>query len=211
MKNRSPWSLIALLCIPLIAGANCGCEGSAPPAKSASGVSIAQVTVEVGPDGLTATQRNVAKRLKRDNTPGVYKFVYVISCYTGQVMYQSIALPKVESSGRRLTPSTVAIQRWSDGSSSNGVTENGFSVNIGGHTHYTHEVLQDDGGYGSSIEYLYWFDQNDGYHQQYVTGGVTLHVSDVPLIVRQNTLTMELDEAFMKALGLDLKKQRGEK
>lgn len=209
MKKRSLWSLIALPCILLIAGANSGCTGSAPPAKSASGVSIAQVTVEVGPDGLTATQRNVAKRLKRDNTSGAYKFVYVISCYTGQVMYQSIALPKVESSGRRLTPTTVAIQR--DTNESLGVDENGFSVTIGGHTHYTNEVLQDDGGYGSSIEYLFWFDQNDGYHQQYVTGGVTLHVSDVPLIVRQNTLTMELDEAFMKALGLDMKKQRGEK
>jgi len=53
-------------------------------------------------------------------------------------------------------------------------------VEIGGQWYSTTEIIQDDGTYGDSGEYLYWRDQSGQYHQQYLSAGVMIHVSDKP-------------------------------
>jgi len=55
-------------------------------------------------------------------------------------------------------------------------------------------VLQDDGTYGSSIEYLFWWDVQGRYHQQFVTGGEIIHISDQPIPVKSITINMELTQ-----------------
>lgn len=167
-----------------------GCRGTkSQEPVSSSGVKQYTVTVPVDNQGRSIEQRLIAERLLRDNQPGAFKYVYVINAYTGTVMYQSIAVGKVVSSGKRLTPSEVAATDGQYVSRS----LNGISVEIGGKTYATPEVLQDDGSYGSSSEYLYWIDPQNGYHQVYA-GAVYVHVSSVPLVVRNATLTMEVDE-----------------
>jgi hypothetical protein len=52
-------------------------------------------------------------------------------------------------------------------------------------------VLQDDGTYGTSVDYLYWFDARGAYHQHYVTGGTIVHVSDQPLNVKSVIINIE--------------------
>ena len=54
-------------------------------------------------------------------------------------------------------------------------------VEIGGQWYSTTEIIQDDGTYGDSGEYLYWRDQSGQYHQQYLSAGVMIHVSDKPM------------------------------
>ena len=152
--------------------------------KSASGVGKADVQVQTGSDGLTIEQRSVGERVTEDNKPGAIKHLYVISPYSGQVLIYSTVKGKVVSSGKKLSPATV-----SNVSTSN---DTGFPIHIGDRLCYTHEVLGDDGTYGSSSEYIYWWDVRGVYHQHYMTGGQILHISNAPLAVKSITINMEV-------------------
>lgn len=159
-----------------------GCDETTPP-QSASGVQQATVEVKKGADGLTVEQRNVRDRLAMDNKPGSIKHLYVISAYSGQVILYSTVRGKVTSSGKRLTPTSV------NGSGSD--TQYTIPVEIGGHRRYTNEVLQDDGTYGSSIDYIYWWDVQGRYHQHYPNGGQIIHVSDQPIPIKSVIINIE--------------------
>lgn len=145
---------------------------TAEPQQSTSGVAATTVSVPVQSNGLTVEQENVRNRLVMDNKPGAIKHLYVISAFSGDVLLYSTVRGKVTSSGKRLAPSTIA---------SSGTY--GFRVPALGDNAYTYEVLQDDGTYGTSIEYLYWWDAKGVYHQHYVSGGQIVHISDQPLRV----------------------------
>lgn len=150
------------------------CDNGREPV-SASGVKQASSgVVQTGSDGLTAEQRNIKERIVEDNKPGAIKHLYVISAYSGQVLLYSTVRGKVTSGGKRLTPSAV------DGGGKSSV---GIGVTIGDERYYTSEVLQDDGAYGQSMNYLYWWDERGVYHQHYVEGGQIVHISSEPLNV----------------------------
>jgi hypothetical protein len=179
-----PWKKILIL-LPLLAlcMANDDC-GSTETARSSSGLGKASVKVPVGSDGLTAEQRNIRDRLAEDNKPGSIKHLYVISAYSGQVLIYSTVRGKVTSGGKRLTPTSIY-----GGTSNNNYTT--FGVDIDGKGFATTEVLQDDGTYGSSGDYLYWWDTKGVYHQHYVAGGQIVHVSNQPLAVKSVVINME--------------------
>lgn len=149
-----------------------------------SGVKKTSANITLGPDGLTVEQRNVRDRLSADNKPGSIKHLYVISAYSGQVLIYSTVRGKVTSSGKRLNPRNVVV-----GDSNQAKRYYGFEV-LGGRE--TAEVLEDDGTYGDSVPYVYWFDAKGVYHQHYIEGGQILHVSDQPLAVKSVVLNMEL-------------------
>lgn len=177
---------VLLSSLLLVAPTNDGCSPPDTP-KSSSGVEKATVQIHTGPDGLTAEQRNIKERLQKDNEPGSIKHLYVISAYSGQTLIYSTVKGKVTSGGKRLTPSSVNGYWY--GSS---YAYNGFPINIGGQSVVTNEVLQDDGTYGSSVEYLFWFDTKGVYHQHYVQGGQIVHVSSEPLSVKSVVINMEV-------------------
>lgn len=170
-----------------------GCEGqtrSVQPAITAvSGVREVKAEVKVGSDGLTNEQRNIQDRYKMDSMPGAIKHLYVISAYSGDVLIYSTVRGKVTSSGKRLTPTSVyaGVARTGDVS----VERSGIPIVIGNNWQRTGEVLQDDGTYGASIEYLYWTDAKGIYHQHYVAGGQIVHVSSEPLAVKRVIINME--------------------
>lgn len=181
-----------LMFLPLLLGAksnpNGGCTNDST-AVSASGVSIAHVNIPTGPDGKTTEQRNIANRITEDNKPGSIKHLYVISAYSGQVIIYSTVQGKVTSGGKRLTPTSVVTGTSGD------YKRPGFDVSFGGATLTTNEVLQDDGTYGHSGDYLYWWDTKGVYHQHYISGGQILHVSNQPLAVKGIIINMELTAA----------------
>lgn len=180
MKKSLP--ILLLLSLPFLLGASDESCNQVPPVSS-SGLQKANVTVQTGSDGLSVEQRNVRDRLTADNKPGSIKHLYVISAYSGQVLIYSTVRGKVTSSGKRLSPENIA-----------GIYDtsiSGFSVPIGNVTAITHEVLSDDGTYGSSVPYVFWFDAKGVYHQHYVDGGQILHISDQPLAVKSVVLNME--------------------
>jgi hypothetical protein len=180
MKPFHVWAMFTVAVVTA-----CGGDYRREPVAS-SGVRKATAHVQAGADGLTVEQRNVTKRLKVDNAPGSLKHLYVISAYSGQVLIYSTVDGKVTSSGKRLTPSSVAA--------SDSQYTGGIPVEIGNRTLHTPEVLQDDGTYGSSVEYLYWFDAAGRYHQHYIQGGQILHISDQPIAVKSVVMNMELTE-----------------
>jgi hypothetical protein len=172
---------------PLLVVICVACESSTyTPPKSDSGVAKATLQVPVGTDGLTVEQRNVRDRVTADNKPGSIKHLYIISAYSGQVLIYSTVRGKVTSSGKRLNPRTVVGGHYGDSSNYYGIP-----VNIGGVGFVTTEVLEDDGTYGDSVPYVYWFDSKGAYHQQYIEGGMIVHVSDQPVAVKSIVLNME--------------------
>jgi hypothetical protein len=157
--------------------------------QAASGVKEITPEVKVGSDGLTNEQRNVRDRYAQDSMPGAIKHLYIISAYSGDVIIYSTVRGKVTSSGKRLTPTSVQAGYFRAGETH--YEQSGIPVVIGGRHHLTSEVLQDDGSYGSSIEYLYWFDSKGIYHQHYVAGGQIVHVASEPLAVKRVIINME--------------------
>lgn len=150
--------------------------------KSDTGVKKAQLTVETDRNGNTIEQRNIIKRLKTDNSTGSIKHLYLISPMSGQVLLYSTVDGKVTSGSKRLTPSTVASD----------ANYGGAIVNIGGESFRTEEILGDDGTYGSSCEYIYWWDVRGVYHQQFITSGsVVIHISDQPIAVKSIVINIE--------------------
>jgi hypothetical protein len=171
----------------LVVAALSGCDEmlQTPQPAASSGVTKATAQVNTGADGLTVEQRNVRDRLALDNKPGSIKHLYVMSAYSGQVLLYSTVKGKVTSSGKRLTPTSVTT------SSPNTNARDGFPLYVAGTEYRTGEVLQDDGTYGTSVEYIYWWDVQGRYHQQYITGGMILHISDQPIPVKSITLNLE--------------------
>lgn len=160
--------------------ASCG-EYQHQEPTSNSGVSQAKVEIETGSDGLSMEQRNISRRLKVDNEIGSIKHLYVISAFSGEVIIYSTVDGKVTSGGKRLTPTSVTpLGEWN----------RTIPIMISGQERQTGEVIQDDGTYGSSMNYLYWFDVKGNYHQHYVNGGQIVHISDVALPVGEITINI---------------------
>lgn len=180
------WTFAALLITAAVFTVGCDEPTQRRVPVSNSGVKQARTTIETSPSGHTVEQDNIIKRYKVDNTPGSMKHLYIISPMSGQVILYSSVEGKVTSSGKRLTPKTVVAGRYGDG----GAWRYGMSVEIAGEDHKTTEVIQDDGTYGDSVEYLYWFDTRGVYHQHYVVG-CEIHISDQPIPVKNIILNLE--------------------
>lgn len=172
--------LVSIVALSLFSG----CDENRRP-QSVSGVTKAEVKVQTQASGLTIEQQNIEDRLLNDNKPGSIKHLYVISAYSGQVIIYSTVRGKVTSGGKRLTPTTLT---------GSGEYGDWINVNINGYTYRTAEVLQDDGAYGQSMDYLYWWDTKGVYHQHYVSGGQIVHISDQPLAVKGIIINMELTQ-----------------
>lgn len=174
--------LVVLCALIFLAGCN---ESNTMVPTASSGVKKTNTKLITGNDGLTIEQKNVIRRLTEDNKPGATKYLYVISAYSGQPILTSTVIGKVTSSGKRLTPRSVI------GSCNNCSTYEGFLVDIGNERHRTGEVLEDDGTYGNSVEYIYWWDVNGVYHQHYISGGQIVHIASQPVSVKGVTINIE--------------------
>ena len=141
---------------------------------AASGVKKATANVVDGSNGLTTEQSNIKKRYKVDNEIGSIKHLYVISAYSGEVILYSTVDGKVTSGGKRLTSSQY-LKRGDRGEARGD---------------FVMPRIQDDGTYGASMNYLFWFDVKGIYHQHYVGGGQIVHISTEALPVKSITINL---------------------
>lgn len=178
--------LLSLSICFMLSLTSCDVPSTPSTPSASSGVQKQTTKVQTDLNGQTVEQRNIINRYAMDNKPGSIKHLYIISAYSGQVLIYSTVKGKVTSSNKRLDPSTVV-----DGDGEYYTGSYGFNINIGGQDCRTTEVLGADGTYGSSMEYLYWWDSKDVYHQQYVTGGMILHISSEPIAVKSVIINME--------------------
>lgn len=183
MKNSIlPAIAIAIACSLLVFILLTGCV-EPQTVESASGVKMATTKVDTDSNGNTIEQRNIKERLARDNKPGSVKFLYVVSPFTGDLIFQSTVKGKVTSSSKRLTPSDL-VETDARG-------QNLWKrIEIDGRFYETSQNPGDDGTYGDSIPYLYWFDQNSVYHQAYI-GGAIVHITDQPMTFYKTTQRIE--------------------
>lgn len=183
MKTILHFATIALLSL------NVACieESKNTPKTAGGSVTKKTVTVATDAEGWTSEQRNIKFKYENDNKVGAIKHLYVISPFSGQVILYSTVVGKVTSGSKRLTPNTVAT---ADGQYTSGEFS-GLRVNIAGQTYRTQEVLQDDGTYGSSCEYIYWKDVRGQFHQHFFTGGQIIHVADQPIATKEIILNLE--------------------
>jgi hypothetical protein len=182
---------VALAVVLGLVGLLAGCGSNnvvVTPTKSAAGVAQAKASIQTDANGHSIEQANILERLKRDNEPGAIKHLYIISAFNGQVLLYSPVKGKLTSSGKRLTPRTMAPLQWNG--ASNGHAEYGVPFVVNDQRHFTGEVIQDDGTYGDSVEMVYWFTPDGRYHQHHV-GGAMIHISDQPLRVKDVVLTIE--------------------
>lgn len=186
-KYLTPLAL-ALLILATSGFDGCIADKSDSNPQSASGVKKASVQVETDSNGHTVEQNNIAKRLEQDNKPGSIKHLYVISAYSGQTLLYSTVQGKVTSSGKRLTPTTVTSQDCANGC---GSEFNGMNYWFPDGWHRSSEVTQDDGTFGSSDPYIFWFDSRGVYHQHYLSGGQIVHVSSEPINVKGVVINLE--------------------
>jgi len=166
--------LLLSCCLAFIVLTSESCEGKQGKDKSRSGVEETTTTVETDLNGKTIEQNNIINRLAEDNKPGRIKHLYVMSAYSGDVLIYSTVKGKVTSSGKRISPTQEARK---------GDYEETWNP----------DMIQDDGTYGSSVEYIYWWDSKGIFHQHYPTGGQIIHISNQPLAVKSVTLNLELN------------------
>lgn len=182
-------TVIAVIAAICLVPAGCSAKPESVNPVSAGGVRQASVgTIATDGNGHSAEQANIIERLKRDNQPGAIKHLYVISAYSGQVLIYSPVKGKVTSSGKRLTPTSIAALSANSGTNHQ---EKGLPFVVNGEIHYSGEVVQDDGTFGSSEPYLYWFTPDGRYHQHYSSGGQIIHIADQPMTVKNVVITIE--------------------
>lgn len=112
--------------------------------------------------------------METDNEIGAIKHLYVISAMSGQVIMYSTVDGKVTSGGKRLT-NTLELVSGDRGES---------------YGDFVMPSIQDDGTYGSSMQYLYWWDIKNVYHQHYVNGGQIVHISSEAMPVTEITINL---------------------
>lgn len=171
------WKRFALIClilcatIPMMAS---DCQDTEAQKDTTGKVHQKRIAVQTDQDGDTVEQKNIARRIVADNEPGSIKHLYLISPFTGDVLFYSSVKGKVTSGGKRLKPKmAAAYYNTGDGSTST----------------YTQEVMNDDGTFGSSSEYIYWWDAYGTYHQE-MPGGAIVHVASRPLRVKKAVINI---------------------
>lgn len=170
--------LVGLFFMPLV---GCSCS---TPVQSVSGVKMAEAgKIQLDSTNHTVEQANIIERLKQDNSPGSMKHLYVISAYTGQTILYSPVKGKVTSSDKRLSPRQI--------DSTYGSSSEYPVIQIGGNKYIVKELPGEDGTFGHSAEYLYWFTPDGRYHQHYLGGGQIVHISDQPINVKGVIITIE--------------------
>lgn len=166
-----------------------GAAASVALGAASSGVQPTSVRIAPNPaTGMTIEQENTAGRLTQDNEPGAVQHLYVLSAATGQPIMYSTVRGKVTSSGKRLSPrNTIGSYKCGDNT-----CFDGFSVQVRGEVIWTKEILGDDGTYGSSAPYLYWWDTQGRYHQHFLTDGQIIDISDQPLSTTGVVINMDV-------------------
>lgn len=153
MRSKLFILVLLFVCISLA-----GC-----PAKtqSRSGVTIAAPPAVKTLGGLTAEQTNIRKRTAILSDPNKTFHIYVFSTSTGRCLFYSQSKRKTTSSSKRLTPKLLHPYE----------STSLQTFRVGKDTFYTKELMSDDGTFGSSTPYTYWFDLDESYKSIASTGG----------------------------------------
>ena len=173
MKTEVMILLLSLMTVLSMTGNASWFDSEPASPTSASGLTMQHVTLSPVKNGMSLEQYNIAQRYLHDNKVDALKYVYIIG-QNGQVCMNYQILGKITSSGKRLTPRTVAAY--------GGEYQNhGMYITIGSSNYQTTEVIEDDGTYGDSMPYYYMWTTAGNYIQVIPTGMFLTVVADKQL------------------------------
>jgi len=144
MEKKFKWA-VGVVCFMIILSVVFVSAGWFSSTTSSTG--IKQRTPDPIPSSVE--QDNINARLQLMNKASTTLFIYGLS-QTGTVIFRSTVKGKVTSSGKRLEP----IQGNGNNCASQGAGDE-----------CSNEIIQADGTFGSSDEYIYWFDFEGNYYQ----------------------------------------------
>lgn len=159
--------IIAAIAIPnLLNAINKKKEGP----TSASGATLAKpYEVKKNSEGRTLEQQRIYDRIRVTTDPTKVMWIQLIAL-DGHIVSRMAVSGKITSSGKRLEPVTA------DGGGGD------FKRALPSYSGYfTEELIQPDGTYGSSDNYVYWFDPMGRYHQLGTAGGLGYLLTDYPI------------------------------
>ncbi len=149
-----------------------------PPAPQEGTGGASQVqdlgfTIPENSRGNTSEQQNIIDRLKVTTDPTKVLWIHLIAL-DGEIIQRMPVAHKVTSSGKRLEPISAASS-----------AEYGYDYPLvrggNGTTYETSELIQPDGTFGSSDNYIFWFDPQHRYHQWGTAGGLGYLLTDYPI------------------------------
>ena len=179
--------LLTTICIAMLlsmTGVSAGWFDSSPSSPtSSSGLAMQHTTLSPVKDGMSAEQWLVSQKLIHDNELGGIRYVYLIG-ENGQVALHFVISNKVTSSGKRLTPRTVAAY------GGDGYGTSGMDITIGSRTYETNEVIEDDGTYGDSGQYYYMWTTSGNFVKVIPMGSFIMVESDKQLTPTELTFTV---------------------
>lgn len=141
------------------------CDPAPPSAKdiaAAKGESMAENALG---NGNNAEQKNIQRRLKLTGQPGLIGYVVLLNDMGKPVMYTTVK-GKLTSGGKRLTQPQKDVYTASG--------------------HMVMDAPSDEGTWGSSSPYIYFWDTNDRYHQwsgQYLYSDQPIRLNEEPLVI----------------------------
>jgi hypothetical protein len=121
-------------------------------------------------------RHNIKKRQEIFDNPAQVSWIYCLA-ENGQVVFFGPVHGKVTSSGKRLEPKTLAGCVGDFCGSGEAILFDGD---------YTTERMQADGTFGSSDEYVYWFDPDGNYYQW----GGNYFLTSVPIPIENTVLNI---------------------
>jgi hypothetical protein len=152
------------------------------PAAMAMLATCALSASAAGPTpGGTPAQQRIMKRSAEEAKTDVTRHLYVISPASGEVLMHSSVMGLVGSSSERLRPSRVETFQDSGG----------FSVPIGADKFHVSEVMNENGTYGTTMPFIYWWDTRGVYHQHFLTEGQIIHVCAEPLSAKPALIDLD--------------------
>jgi hypothetical protein len=145
-------------------------ETGRPDQTSKSGASqVADFAkVPLNSRGLTAEQQNIVDRIRVTTDPTKVMWIHLIAL-DGKIMKRMSVRNKITSSEKRLEPVMASSK-----------PEYGYALPSYGEWH-TEELIQPDGTFGKSDNYVYWFDPMGRYHQWGTAGGLGYLLTDYPI------------------------------
>lgn len=131
-------------------------------------------TVEVPTFNYSVERENIAKRLEVTNDPNLLQWIYPMSA--GRVIGRFPVRGKVTSGSKRLTSTEMKIK-----------------IDGGQYDQDTFVEAPDEmGAYGSSGDYVFWFDPSGQYHQH--RGDYFLTTEPYKLDLGNGTISVDVDQ-----------------
>ncbi len=129
-----------------------------------------QFHIPVNAEGNTTEQQNIIDKNKVTSDPTKIMWMHLIDL-SGRIYLRTPVRGKITSSSKRLEPASCAAGL------TGGESHRSFGAFTPDHQERTSELIQIDGTYGTSDQYVYWFDPR-GYYYQF---GVGYILSDIPI------------------------------